>query len=550
MKSDRRTFLKQASMAAVGSLVWQSCAPSSRLPNILFITTDYMRGKDMPGPQAPFVKMPHLKELQKNAADLQGHVATCPICMPSRATMVTGQYPHKHGLWDNLKYTFDKSGPFLMRDLQAQGYLTAGIGKMHFYPLEDHYNFDYRISHEGKDLGNFMEDDYHRFLRTHGYDRDDILNFKGHRKIGGGQTIYDWPLDEDLHHDAFVGNETVKYIESETRLESQPWFMWASFPGPHNPWNPPKRCADVYRNMPDLPLGEWVEDELMDKPMELTRHRYCYSELFWDVYDPLDEPEKKSMRHELLAAHYGSLSFIDEQLGKIMAALEARNLLENTMVAFTSDHGSALFDNQMLHKGAHFPSQAQVPFLISWPGRIKPGQRKLLSSHADIYATLLEASRGPGEQSQGKSLLPVLEGRVHKHKEYEIIESTLVSSVLTHRWLAGFHHYHGERELYDLTKDPMCHYNLANDNSNAAILEELKNTLVSWRRSLSEGEKIPSDPFSWRSCLGPEETVNQHRANYIKQYQQLLEYDETKRPGRVGRHMKTFLESQNISLGS
>ncbi len=64
------------------------------------------------------------------------------------------------------------------------------------------------------------------------------------------------------------------------------------------------------------------------------------------------------------------------------------------------------------------------------------------------------------------------------------------------------------------------------------------------------GEEIPSDPFSWRSCLGPEETVNQHRANYIKQYQQLLEYDETKRSGRVGRHMKTFLESQNISLGS
>lgn len=62
MKSDRRTFLKQASLAAVGSLIWQSCAPSSRPPNILFITTDYMRGKDMPGPQAPFVKMPHLKK--------------------------------------------------------------------------------------------------------------------------------------------------------------------------------------------------------------------------------------------------------------------------------------------------------------------------------------------------------------------------------------------------------------------------------------------------------------------------------------------------------
>ncbi len=437
-----------------------------------------------------------------------------------------------------------------MRYLQAQGYLTAGIGKMHFYPLEDNYNFDYRISHEGKDLGNFMEDDYHRFLRTHGYDRDDILNFKGHRKIGGGQTIYDWPLDEDLHHDAFVGNETVKYIESETRLESQPWFMWASFPGPHNPWNPPKRCADLYRDLPDLPLGDWVEGELMEKPMEVTRHRYCYSKLLWEVYDKLDQVEQKAMRRELRAAHYGSLSFIDEQLGKIFTALEARGLLQNTLVVFTSDHGSALFDNQMLHKGASFPSQTQVPFLISWPGRIKPGKRKLLSSHADIYGTLLEAARGPGAQCQGKSLLPVLEGRVHKHKEYEIIESTLVSSVLTHKWLAGFHHYHGETELYDLTNDPMCHHNLANDDSNASIIEELKDTLVSWRRSLSEGEEIPSDPFSWRSCLGPEETVNQHRANYIKQYQQLLEYDETERPGRVGRHMKTFLESQSISLGS
>lgn len=546
----RREFLKSTALGtAAVSMGMLGCKPQTgKKPNILYITTDYMRAKDLPGPEAPFIHMPHLKNLMQKSAFLTNHVATCPICMPSRATMVTGQFPHKHGLWDNLRYAFDRSGPFLMRDLQDHGYLTAGIGKMHFHHFEDDFNFDYRVSHEGKDLNNSMKDDYQRFLQAHGYDRDYIHNLKGPRKIRGGQTIYDWPLDEALHHDAFVGDETVKFIQSESALEEKPWFLWASFPGPHNPWNAPKRCNDLYRNQPELPLGDWVEGELMDKPMEVTRHRYCYSELFWDVYDPLDTTEKVAMRRELKAAHYGSLSFIDEQLGKIFMALNARGLLENTMVVFTSDHGSALFDNQMLHKGAHFPSQSQVPFLVSWPGHVVPGPRKMLSSHADIYATLMEGVRGPGEQSQGKSLLAVLVGSRSHHKDFEIIESTLVSSVLTEDWLAGFHHFNGETELYDLTNDPMCHHNIANDSRIAAKIEELKGTLVSWRRSLSEGEEIPSDPFSWRSCLGPEETVNRHRANYIKQYQQLLEYDEAKRPGRVGRHMKTFLEAQSIPL--
>ena len=216
-QNTRRAFFKYALTASVLSTSALNTVRTSqkrKQPNILFITTDYTRGVDLPSHGSPFLKMPNVDQLCKEGAVFANHVSTCPICMPARASWVTGYYPHTHGLWDNSSYSFRKDGPFLMRDLQKLGYLTAGVGKMHFYPWHNNYNFDIRVSHEGQDLSNSMDDDYNNYLKEYGLNRDKIRKFKDAYNISGGQAIYEWPIDEKLHHDYFVGNEAVKVIHN------------------------------------------------------------------------------------------------------------------------------------------------------------------------------------------------------------------------------------------------------------------------------------------------------------------------------------------------
>lgn len=519
-----------------------AAARQNQKPNILFITTDYTRGIDLPSYGAPFLKMPNVNRLCQEGAVFTNHVSTSPICMPARASWVTGCYPHTHGMWDNLSYSFRRNGPFLMRDLQQLGYFTVGIGKMHFHPWQEDYNFHIRIVHEGQDLGNQVDDDYNKYFRQHGFDRDQIRKFRGTYEISGGQAVYNWPLDEKLHHDCFVGDESIKVITTGRMNKDIPWFMWISFSGPHNPWNPPKRCADLYRMMEDLPTGDFVEGELNSKPLEYTRHRYGYGKKLLDVYDKLPEGEKAKMRHEIRAAHYGSLTFIDEQIGKIIQSLGTRDMLENTIIVYTSDHGSALFDNEMLHKGTVMPTQLFVPFVIWRPGYVKPGVRRHFSAHVDVYPTLIELAGGtPHLQAEGKSLVPLFLDPESKIKTFDVMECSLVTAIITEKWIAGFHHFNYEIDLYDRQIDPMCHKNLAGDEKYTELINQLRKMLVRWRRQLSPNIEIPENPLEWRKCLGPEETIARFRKNQIEQYKRLIKLEEGTRPGRIGKQVADFL---------
>jgi arylsulfatase A-like enzyme len=242
-------------------------------PNILFITTDYTRAADLPSHGAPFLEMPTIDRLSQEGAVFTNHISTSPICMPTRYTWVTGQYPHTHGLWDNRKIPLRDDAPMLIRELKNSGYQTLGIGKMHFYPWDKgSYHFDIRISHEGQDLDNKFDDDYNKFLKKHGLDRDKIRQVRGPFDLKGGNNVYDWPFDAKLHHDNFVADETIRIIKEGNLTKEKPWFMWVSFTGPHNPWNPPKRYAKPYRKMNNLPLGDIRETSYKSRTLWKFNH--------------------------------------------------------------------------------------------------------------------------------------------------------------------------------------------------------------------------------------------------------------------------------------
>ncbi len=520
-------------------------------PNILFITTDYTRGVDLPSYGSPFLEMPNIDRLCKEGAVFTNHISTSPICMPTRYTWVTGQYPHTHGMWDNNRYSIKSDAPMLIREFKNLGYQTLGIGKMHFSPWDaGSYYYDVRIIHEGQDLGNHLDDDYNKFLKKHGLDRDKIRDVQGPFNLKGGNSVYDWPFDEELHHDNFVADQTLRIIHEDRLSQNDPWFMWISFSGPHNPWNPPKRYAEPYRNMKNLPLGDFREDnELREKPIEYTRHRYGYGGNVFELYDAMSDEEKEKLRRYIRAAHYGSLTMIDERIGDILAELRDRRQLDNTIIIFTSDHGSALFDNNMLHKGAHFDTQVRVPFIVWWPDRIKPGVRSNISSHVDLFPTIMQLTGGKMPKIlEGKSLVPMLENPLAKVQDFAVVECTFVTSIISDKWRIGFHHYNNEIDLYDVQKDPHSFYNLAEKPEYASVINQLQKQLVEWRQALSPTMDIPEDPLKWRECLGPQDIVSRFREGYLKQYRRLSTLDESKRPGKVGKYVKKYLPEDTSVL--
>ncbi|MCT4646682.1 MAG: sulfatase-like hydrolase/transferase [Carboxylicivirga sp.] len=523
-------------------------------PNILFVTTDYTRGEDLPVTGAPFLNAPALSKLCDEGAVFTRHSSVAPICMPARASIATGCYPHSHSLWDNGPVPLKQEGlPLLTTELKKMGYQTVGIGKMHFHPFksgdyrEGYYDYDVRVTLEGK-AAKYKDDDYEKYLNEHGTSRKELLSkAKQLNEVSHLQTFFDWHIEEELHADAFVGKKAIETIEQNKLSKDKPWFMWVSFTGPHNPWNAPERFSKQYREMEDLPLGDFVKGELAQKPLDYTRHRYGYGGDLMKLYDKSSDKEKLEIQRGVRAGHYGMLSLIDEYLGAITDELKAKGQLDNTIVIFSSDHGSALFDNEMLHKGSSFPTQSFVPFVVWYPGAIKPGIRTEFTSHVDLYSTFLElAGNKNPEGHEGKSLVEVFKTPGHKVNDFVVIESTMVTSIMNDKWLAGFHHITGETELYDLENDYMCHYNLAGNTENKEVIEDLKTQVVEWRKGLAKpGEKINDDIFSWFDELGDPKVTQTWFDKQIKSYKKLSEMSDDA-TGVTGSAAKKILKKAGV----
>jgi arylsulfatase len=512
--------------AAVVAAAWSTLGASGMVsardkrPNILFVQTDYQRGVDGPSLGSPFLTMPALDRLCREGAVFTRHFSNSPICMPARYCWITGQYPHTHGQWDNYPRWVPEGSPILMELLKELGYHTVGVGKMHFHPWDRMAGFDRRITHEGKH--SRVQDDYEKFLAAHGHSRREFLD-----NYGGAMAVCDWPWEESLHHDSFVGAQARGVIDRGELRE--PWFLWVSFPGPHNPWDPPAEYSRPYLQM-ELPLGNGFPGELLTKPIDHSRHRYGYGR---PVFDEIDaHPERRDeILKAIRARHYGNLTLIDRQLEGILDALDRSGRLDETVIIYSSDHGAALGNHDMLHKGTHYDTDARVPFVVRWPAKVIPRRIDAFSSHVDLLPTLVSLAGGTvPPEAEGRDLTPLLTGASERVNEFAVIECTLVTSIVSDRWKMGLHHFNGEGELYDLKTDPNELDNLFGVPRCTDVQEELTEELVRWRRRLSPGLDVPDDPFEWRECLGPE--VQLWREQYMKMYRDMATLEG--RPGKTG----------------
>lgn len=445
-------------------------------PNIVLIYTDQQRWDTIAYGGNPHIITPNLDALAARGALLTNAFCNNPVCMPSRHSMLSGQYPSALGSTCNgIEMRADV--PTLPTLLKPYGYHTANIGKLHF---KNHSDRDHREPHPDygfdtlilSDEPGCYDDAYIKWVE----ERDPAQVAKcrcahppaytGPDRIEtparSGTEPYVFPGEEHLTHTAFVAAETARYIRQRRRDE--PFFVIAGFYAPHNPINPPQRFVDMY-DPQALPLPA-----LPDKTTPAGGRTQDIAPEQW---------------RKIKAFYYAVITHIDDQIGRILAALDKTGLRENTMVVFTADHGDHLGDHGQIGKGTPgWDSCCHVPLLVSYPAGIKQGlRREELIEAVDILPTVLDYC---GVQvppcAQGRSFRPLLEGREYQERSSVFIEYRIPFQKSWKTVRTAGYKYCAEKSgaelLYDLDRDPHELRNVASDPAYCKTLSEMRRELL------------------------------------------------------------------------
>ncbi len=450
---------------------------ASRPPNVIMIVTDQQRADTIAAAGHPHMFTPHLDGLAR-----EGHVfSQCfspgACCVPARAALYSGKYPHQQNLLSNTDWNGEDNW---VRNFAAAGYQTVGIGKMHLHPWRAPCGFETRFLCENKNQPfkpGEEPDEWVKFLAAKGHERP--LDY--HRTMPDFLERFgdvEFPFPEEWHEDAFIGAETVKFLEQ--RDDTRPLFLNIGFAGPHDPFDAPRRCKDLYKDRP-LPPAHALPDELAAKPSEQADMMRRHEEGDNCIRIRLSKAGPEGVQR-LRAAYYAGVTFIDEWVGRILEALERRGLLENSIVVFTSDHGDALGDNGMIFKWFMYDAMLRVPLLVWSPGRVAAGRTEALVELLDVGPTLLElAGLVVPWGMPAMSLAPALNGVAgFNGKPFVYCEEKHLAMVRSAEWKLV--HYHGRPygELYDLRHDPHEHRNMYDAAEAAGVKAGLYRELEAW----------------------------------------------------------------------
>lgn len=429
-------------------------------PNILLITTDQQR-YDTIGAAAPaFLRTPHLDQLMRDGIEFQSAYAECPLCVPTRASIMTGKSVFTHGMMDNRERTLETIGytETLPSCLKRQGYQTAAVGKMHFGPQRTKHGFDEML----------LPDDYYREMRHSGAEQQPMRHGLGQNELY--PTMATVPESRTLTN--WIAQKSMEYILFR-RDPALPFFLWCSFSKPHPPFDPPEPYYSMYRNcpVPEPVYGDWSADE--GCPEAFKRSRQCRS------YDLMSGDTIREAR----SAYYGLITQVDYNLGRVLAALHETGQADNTLIVFASDHGEYLGDFHAGHKVYFHEVSARVPLLISLPKRWDDRRAGTAVAnpvtHADILPTLAAAAGGAApDWSDGQDLIALARGRLDRPREF--VEGAcdyygkrqymaITDGASKYIWYPEG----GAEQLFDLARDPHELRNLADSPGHRGLKERL-----------------------------------------------------------------------------
>lgn len=460
--------------AATLSPALAKSAPAARRdtrPNIVFVITDDLRFDALGATGHPFARTPNLDRLAREGVSFTNFFTAVPLCSPSRASFLTGLYPHQHRIINNDKHGLAEIGHTLVtfpRVLRESGYESAFIGKWHM-------GFD-----DGRRPG------FDRWVSFHaqGLYIDPVVNVDDERRqLRGYMTD-------------FLNQEAVRFIEKPRR---RPFVLFLGHKAVHYPYLPAARHDKLYAEAkytaPPVP-----PEDLAGKPA-LTRPAPSFDVLRMEGATP-EPQESRRGRPEtpdaVVRDQARCLASVDDGMGLILEALERKGEADNTLVIFTSDNGYLMGEHgQFDQKRWAYEESIRLPFLARYPRLIGAGSRReQMSLSIDLAPTLLElAGVKPHVKMQGRSLMPVLRDPKTPWREAFLTEHYVEKfvpqvpdwqSARTARW--KYIHYptlDNMDELYDLPADPMEHRNLMGSAQHREPAEQMKAELA---RLLKESE--------------------------------------------------------------
>lgn len=414
-------------------------ALNTQKPNILFILPDQLRHDFLGCYGADFLKTPAIDGLAECGTRWETAISPSPICVPARASMLTGQHAHTTGVINNLSWIRPDRREMGIQTwpehLGQAGYKTAAIGKMHFYPWDLSEGFQTRIIAEDKRHID-IEDDYYYALKSAGLKKEHARTQPGYA-VQKGASISDLP--DELHVDRWVANRTIDYIN--TIEGDQPFALMVGFPGPHCPYDPPKVALDKI-DVEKLPTASAATPESKS-------HHDAFVAAYKREWADLDYETLSTEEISVIRRHYAALiERLDVDIENILQALRDTGRLDNTIVVFASDHGDYVGDFEMVGKGYFHEPSIRVPLIVTDFRTPQAEVKTQPASLLDLYPSFLDwAGVELPHNVDGHVLAEIPEGRC--------IVGVTSSGVMarTAKWKL-VRYKNGVEALYDLKNDP------------------------------------------------------------------------------------------------
>ena len=467
--------------------------------NVLFIITDQQRADHLGCAGNPILRTPNLDKLANEGIRFTSAYCANPICMPNRASIFTGLYPNMHGI-RTAGMNLPENVPTFTETLLNQGYHTFSIGKVHLQFWTPRFK---KGSRSAECIGPWLSEKYRIKMKQnlpvpyYGFKEVDMVT--GHGDLCAGhyldwlekrapeyvseirekmnkffnKTYYKTNMPEEIYPTTYITKRTIEFLDryAQGYYGDKPFFLHCSFPDPHHPVCPPGKYYELYKpDAIDLPKNfKDVEN--------LKKHKFLGNLLNIPfLRGAVGHITTEEEARNFIALTYGSITMIDDGIGKILSTIEKLGLKDNTMIIFTSDHGDMMGEHGLILKGpCPFDGILRVPLIWKVPRVIKPGVTNSLASSVDISKTILNLlginEKKQPKEMQGIDLTPILKDPNKKVRDCCFIEhdeeldqlnlKIRLRHLITEKYkLTVYNELKGYGDLFDRKNDPLELQNL------------------------------------------------------------------------------------------
>jgi choline-sulfatase len=428
-------------------------------PNILILMVDQLTGTLFPDGPAPFLHAPNLARLAARSVRFAQAYTASPLCAPGRASFMSGQLPHRTGVYDNAA-EFTSAVPCFTHHLRRAGWHTCLAGKMHFVGPDQMHGFEERLTTDIYPADFGWTPDY----RKPG-ERIDWWYHNLGSVTGAGVA----EVTNQLDYDDEVAHLAIRRLRDHARSDDpRPWCMTVSFTHPHDPFVARRKYWDLYEGAPELEPPAAIA--YADQDPHAQR---LMDSCDWRSFDITPDHVRRARQ-----GYFANISYVDDKIGEILATMQAMG--QEAVILFLSDHGEMLGERGLWFKMNFFEGASRVPLMIAAPG-LAPQRIDTPVSTIDVTPTLADLAgldlSAVMPWTDGESLLPLIGGQARQTPvAMEYAAEGSVAPMVALRW--GDWKYircaADPEMLFHLATDPAERRNRADDPEAAAVLARMR----------------------------------------------------------------------------